>query len=307
MSAKGKDGGDSRPLADSPVSRVAPMRTSGSSVEFFRGAAASFVNIITTFPVNKLMFRQQVEGLSLRNAFRSMKAEGWTHLYRGVLPPMLHRSMCMSVMFGLYDVYRVQLVDAEVFTNPALAGHVAAAAAGTTEALLAPLERIQTLLQTAEHNQRYAHTAHVAKSLRKYGVTEYYRGIVPIVLRNSITNTLFFALREPLRDAVPMAPDCESCKLVRAFVSGAVLGASLSTLMFPLNVAKSVMQKQVGGPHPALSTTLVDVYRTRGGFAGLYRGVSLNLTRSLVSWGIINLVYESLGTYIERRNAQVRV
>jgi hypothetical protein len=91
----------------------------------------------------------------------------------------------------------------------------------------------------------------------------------------------------------------ETWELAAEFVSGAVLGACISTLFFPLNVAKSVMQSQLGGPFPGLVQTLRTVYRERNGFSGLFRGVHLNYSRSLLSWGIINSTYELLGDMLQ--------
>lgn len=44
--------------------------------EFICGGGAAAVNIVVTFPPNKLMFRQQLYGLSVYEAYRSMVTEG---------------------------------------------------------------------------------------------------------------------------------------------------------------------------------------------------------------------------------------
>ena len=76
--------------------------------------------------------------------------------------------------------------------------------------------------------------------------------------------------------------------MARSFCSGAVLGASISTLFYPINVAKSLMQLQVGGPHLGVAATLAAAARERS----LYHGVVGNAARSMLSWGMINGVYE---------------
>ena len=80
------------------------------------------------------------------------------------------------------------------------------------------------------------------------------------------------------------------------FICGAVLGACLSTTFFPINVARARMQSELGGnAHISVSQALVKVYRERGRkIKHMYRGVHLNFTRSLLSWGIINSSYEYL-------------
>ena len=51
--------------------------------DFFRGYMASTVNILMTFPANKLMFRQQVLGSTVPVAFDSLRRDGLHRLYRG--------------------------------------------------------------------------------------------------------------------------------------------------------------------------------------------------------------------------------
>jgi len=69
---------------------------------FLRGAGASMVNVITTFPLNKVIFRQQSEGHTIRQALHFMKLEGSSTLYRGIGPPLLQKSLSISLMFGLF-------------------------------------------------------------------------------------------------------------------------------------------------------------------------------------------------------------
>jgi len=174
---------------------------------------------------------------------------------------------------------------------------------GTTEALLAPFERMQTLLQLPNHSRSYHNTIHVAGDLRRYGLREFYRGVSSIILRNSVSNMLWFGLRGPIRDMLPGDPehaaDCSFCSTVRDFVSGALLGAVISTVFFPLNVAKSVMQQRVGVKHRGWIWTLRVVHQERGSISALYRGVTVNFVRALVSWGIINASYEWLSKMFE--------
>ena len=264
--------------------------------DFVHGAAAAFVNILVTFPVNKVMFRQQAENLTVQRAVQSVQHEGLSQLYRGVGPPLLQRSLSMSLMFGLYDAYYKALKRWQLLTSHWTCSVTAALAAGSTEALLAPLERVQTLLQHRRFTERFDNTWDTAVKLRPLGVREYYRGVSAILLRNGPSNALFFTLREPLRDILPTS-DSPSWGLLRDFFSGALLGASLSTAFFPLNVAKTMMQSQLGGPHPGVVPVLRRVLAERGSWGKLYRGVQVNFSRSLLSWGIINCTFEACQRY----------
>ena len=75
------------------------------------------------------------------------------------------------------------------------------------------------------------------------------------------------------------------------FICGACTGAFISTLFYPVNVTKTHMQLVVGGPYQKCWTVFQDLYRTRG-LRGMFAGVHVNYTRSFISWGIINTMYE---------------
>ena len=88
--------------------------------------------------------------------------------------------------------------------------------------------------------------------------------------------------------------------LVSDFVNGAVLGACISTLSFPFNVAKVQMQKSSTfqpGMNPFKAIILVT--KERGGISGLYKGAQVNFFRALLSWGIVNMVYEKAAIFFK--------
>ncbi|XP_037116742.1 solute carrier family 25 member 51b [Syngnathus acus] len=261
------------------------------------GSIAAFTNIMVTFPIQKVLFRQQLHGVLALDAVRQLQREGLRNLYRGLLPPLLQKSTTVAIMFGLYeDFSRVLLERADGSGVPELVTRsFAAALAGTAEAFLAPFERVQTLLQDHRHHGRFNNTAHTFRTLlTEYGVRECYRGLVPILLRNGPSNVLFFGLRGPIKEQLPEATSRAS-HLVNDFVCGGVLGAALGIMFYPLNVVKSRAQSRVGGAFQPCGQVLLTVWRERGGsVAMLFRGAHLNYHRSLLSWGIINATYELL-------------
>lgn len=263
--------------------------------DFVCGAGAAATNIIVTFPAYKVMFRQQVEGLRFRKALRQVLREGVSNLYRGVGPPLMQKGTSLSIMFGAYHKFQKELSRnftgmASVTTNA-----LAAMLAGTMEAILTPFERVQTLLSHRGHNERFVNTFHAFKVVgMQYGFREYYRGLTPILCRNGPSNVLFFGLRGPIKSMLPEAKT-NIGNAANDFVSGAVLGACLSTFFFPVNVVKSHMQKQLGGEFVSCIRAFTVVFNERGRrVRRLFYGVPLNYTRALLSWGMINCTYELL-------------
>ena len=261
--------------------------------EFICGWGAAFINITVTFPLNKVMFRQQLYGISSRKALAQLQKEGIVNLYRGLVPPCLQKTTSMAIMFGCYDKYQrviAEHVDLAPWTNKS----IAAMLAGCTEALLCPFERIQVLLQDKYYHSHFRNTAHAFSELRQYGYGEYYRGIVPVLMRNGPSNVLFFLFRTELKKILPQTETAAGHYVVD-FISGGVLGAFISTVFFPINVIKVRIQTQLGGPSVSFWEAFRTVYYERNQtISKLFRGVHVNYTRSLISWGLINASYELL-------------
>ncbi|TYZ66373.1 hypothetical protein PybrP1_011477 [[Pythium] brassicae (nom. inval.)] len=260
--------------------------------EFVCGGTAAAINIVVTFPPNKVMFRQQLFGLNTWDAYQNVRSEGLLMLYRGVKPPLLQAAVSKSIMFGLYNWYDEMLVAR--FGDRTGIHLLAAGLSGTTEAVLAPFERAQTLLQTPKFNSEIKGAYDAIVHLNQFGLREHYRGLSAILLRNGPGNILFFGLREPLRQSFPVG-DSSSVRMLNDFICGAMLGAVISTVSFPINVARTRMQSVYGEPYIGSLEALRLTYAERGhSLSRLYRGVHMNFFRSLLSWGIINSAYEKL-------------
>lgn len=293
--------------------------------EFICGYGAAVTSVAITFPVSKVIFRQMLHGVGVRHAIDQLKNEGFFSLYRGILPPMLQKSTSMALMFGTFDQFYRHLCkatpDSSRYVHFSFIWVAAAASAGV-ECILVPFERIQTLLQDPDYHSRFQNTFHAAKELYSYKLREYYRGITAIYLRNSLSTGLFFSLREPIANTVLgifqqngycKHPDTKlnssdqsqgdhvrHPKLVPVgaahFVSGAILGASLSTFFYPINVIRARMQSYVGGEFHNIIAVWRIIRAERSSFIDMWKGVPLNFSRSLISWGIINSTYELLKT-----------
>ncbi len=171
---------------------------------------------------------------------------------------------------------------------------------------MVPFERIQTLLQDNRQRRHYSNTVQAFKRLKMYGFTEFYRGLTPILLRNGPSNAVFFAFRGHLKDRLPEATS-KSHEVANNFISGAVLGAMISTVWFPLNVVKSRMQIKTGGHFESTWGTFKLIYEERGRkWRKMFRGVQLNFSRAIISWGIINASYEFFKTHLSKLKRDYR-
>lgn len=222
-------------------------------------------------------------------ALQQLSKEGIRLLYRGILPPLCQKTLSLSVMFSMYEGCKKRLYL--LTNNDVLVKVLAAHFAGTVEAVLMPLERVQTLLQDWRYHDKFKNTSHAFKYLLKnYGITEYYRGLVPIIYRNSCSNLMFFVLREQSKEL-----SGEQVSVLTSFINGALIGGLTSSIFYPMNVIKIHMQSKIGGSFEKFTTVTRDLYVTRNrSIVAFYKGVHLNCMRSFISWGVINASYDFL-------------
>jgi Mitochondrial carrier protein len=129
--------------------------------------------------------------------------------------------------------------------------------------------------------------------IKEHGWRELYRGLVPILIRNGPSNAVFFILREEAQKL----PQKEGVlyENVHQFVCGAVIGAFTSSIFYPLNVVKVVIQSRIGGKYDNWLVVLKEIYVIRGrSIRNVYKGLNMNCIRAAISWGIIAASYENL-------------
>ncbi|XP_051169599.1 mitochondrial nicotinamide adenine dinucleotide transporter SLC25A51 [Leptopilina boulardi] len=257
--------------------------------EFVCGWGSAVINITVTYPINKIIFRQILDGVPANAAIRQLSQEGFSLLYRGILPPLCQKTLSLSIMFSVYEGTKERI---SILTgNKVFAKILAANIAGATEATLMPLERVQTLLQDYRYHNKFKNTTHAFNYiLTKYGVRECYRGLVPIIYRNGLSNLTFFTLRDKSKE---LMGDRQS--ILKNFISGAVIGGFTSTVFYPFNVIKIHMQTKIGGNFDKFTITVRELYIARNrSITSFYKGVHLNYMRSFISWGVINAAYDFL-------------
>ena len=167
--------------------------------EFLCGWGAALINICSTFPINKIMFRQMVHGVRAKSAINQLRTEGLHNLYKGLLPPLLSKTASVSLMFGSYSSYRSFLDQQAYHVLPSsfLRLSMAAFLSGSTEAVLCPFERTQMLLQSRDFGTQFQNTFQTFRGIAAQGgLRDHYRGLTAVLLRNGPSNILFFAVKD---------------------------------------------------------------------------------------------------------------
>ena len=144
------------------------------------------------------------------------------------------------------------------------------------------------------------------RKLRPYGITEYYRGLSAVLLRNGPSTFLYFGFKDRLKDFLLPVDGAllgywhshYRKEALRNFVSGALLGSTISTLAFPLNVIRiQMMIQEVGSKHVSMLRTVYNLYSERGKSKLMFSGIHVNLTRSFLYWGCLTVFSEMLRDY----------
>jgi len=191
------------------------------------------------------------------------------------------------------------------FTAAFCAGGVAGAVSRT---VVSPLERLKILYQIQSHG-RNEYKMSIHKALKKMYTDEGWRGF----MRGNGTNCVriipysavqFGAYNIYKRFAEP-SPGADLSPL-RRLLCGGLAGITSVTLTYPLDIVRTRLSIQTAsfealgkhqGQMPGMYGTMMNMYRTEGGWNGLYRGIVPTIAGVAPYVGLNFMVYESVRTY----------
>ncbi|KAK5864968.1 hypothetical protein PBY51_016166 [Eleginops maclovinus] len=267
---------------------------------FFQGGTSSLVSTLIVFPFYKTVFRQQIHNAVVSEAVKQLCSEGHVKLYRGVVSPLLMKILGGTLLFGLQDTILHQLSpSSQNFISPSALPALAGFGAGVVEAVVCtPFERVQSLLQNGKNDRHLpTHKSIVVRLNAQRLSSGYYRGLLPITARNALGSFIYFGLKEPLRvtvEGLGLSP------LVSSFISGMLGSMVISLPLYPLSVVVANMQKQVGGEDKGVIASWKKLWESRQRSVSLlYRGGSLVVLRSCISWGVTTAIYDMQQKYSE--------
>ncbi|XP_037531831.1 solute carrier family 25 member 53-like [Nematolebias whitei] len=263
---------------------------------YLHGGTSSLLSALPSFlvfPVYKTIFRQQIHNTPVGQAVGQLCKEGPVKLYRGVAPPVLMRTLNGTLLFGLQDTLLRQLTLSSQNVLPAAAlPALAGFGAGLVEAVVfTPFERVQNVLQNGQNDRHLPSLRSVLVTLKSQRMSYgYYRAFLPIAARNALGSSLYFGLKGPV--CVVVAGQGLS-PMTSSFVSGTLTSMAISLALYPLSVLVANMQAQVGGEGKGVVACWKALWKSRhGSVALLYRGGSLVILRSCITWGIATAIYD---------------
>lgn len=265
-------------------------------LSYLHGGTSSLLSTLPTlvvFPVYKIVFRQQIHNTPVQQAVGQLYKEGLVKLYRGVAPPLLMRTLNGTLLFGLQDSLLHQLSHSSQNAIPASAlPALAGFGAGMVEAMVfTPFERVQNVLQNGQNDRHLPTLKSVLTRLKaQRPASGYYRAFLPITARNALGSSLYFGLKGPVCAVVAgqgLSP------MVSSFISGTMTSMAISLALYPLSVLVANMQSQVGGEVKGVVACWKALWKSRQrSVALLYRGGTLVILRSCITWGITTAIYD---------------
>lgn len=260
---------------------------------YFHGGISGSLTVLLVFPVYKTINRQQIHNSTICQAMAQLKMEGLPKLYRGVVPPFLQCTLKSTVLFGVHETFlqKLTLSSRAGFPSHTLSA-LAGLATGVVEALVfTPFERVQNLLQNSQNYEKFPTLRSVLFELNNQKLASgYYRAFVPMMVRNALGSALYFGLKGPIYDAVQAQG---LLPVVASFTSGTLASWPITFLVYPTSTLVANMQKRLEGEGNGARACWRVLWEDRQrSVYQLYRGGSLVVLRSCISWGVTTALYD---------------
>ncbi|KAJ8508225.1 hypothetical protein ONZ45_g9491 [Pleurotus djamor] len=284
------------------------------------GAGGGLVASVATCPLDvvktKLQAQRLIQGQQgyegIYDTLRSiLRYDGVRGLYRGLGPTILGYLPTWAIYFAVYDGIK------SYFGEPPLGLQTAAPKVTKSPDRLYPAAQVKGYQPTQSREEvRYRHTLDAALTIyRTEGVKAFYRGLLPSLL--GITHVAVqFPLYEQLKLWAQGASETPlSSQTILLCSAIAKMTASVAT--YPHEVVRTRLQTQKrpladdmssdgmikSHPRGGIVFTTKKIIRKEG-WTALYRGLSVNLIRTVPNSAVTMLTYELLMRHLSSRTTE---
>jgi len=276
--------------------------------QFLAGAIAGVSEILCMYPLDVVKTRFQLQtgkSQSIFGAFSSIiKNEGFSTLYRGIIPPILVEAPKRATKFAANEQYTTlyrKLFGIDKMTQTlSIATGVSA---GCTEALIIiPFELVKIRLQDKANAGRYNGTFDaVKKIIQSEGILALYNGIESTIYRHALWNGGYFGVIFGVRDILPKA-ETPNGRLLINFTAGAIGGTVGTILNTPFDVVKTRVQSYSGVGVGKYNWTWpsIALIAKEEGIGALYKGFLPKVLRLGPGGGILLVVFETVSNFIRK-------
>ncbi|OLY80460.1 Phosphate carrier protein, mitochondrial [Smittium mucronatum] len=264
-------------------------------------------------PLDLVKTRMQVDKTMYTGIFNGWgtiaRTGGMTALYTGGIPTLIGYSMQGAAKYGFYDYfkYKYASIVGEDFTNrnrTALYLASSASAEFIADILLCPMEAIKVKEQTSLTRFAPSFLGGLSKVYAADGISGFYRGIVPLWLRQIPYTMVKFATFETTVNLLykhvmtrPKSSYSKTEQLGVTFSAGYIAGIFCAIVSHPADVLVSKLNnapKVEGQSTGALASKIVKEL----GFSGLWTGLGPRIvmigTLTALQW----FIYDTYKVYV---------
>jgi len=183
------------------------------TTSYLSGGIAGCLATVTVYPLDLLRTRFAAQSVppvhtTIKSAVDIIyKTQGWTGFYHGVCPSLWQLVPYMAMQFFVYDSLKERIA---LFTKSGFSSSIAGGIAGFVAKLsVLPLDVVKKRLQVHGMNlYRDGHRVpprcpgliHTVKSIHSSeGVSAFFKGSIPSVLKSALQSALVFTLYEETR------------------------------------------------------------------------------------------------------------
>ncbi|KAI7861738.1 mitochondrial carrier domain-containing protein [Spinellus fusiger] len=274
-------------------------------------SSAAMVSVLAGFPFDSIKTRMQTHHYSsvlscLKITFQEEGARGF---FRGMIPPLITVSIIKSASFSIYETSKRQLRAQGLHgtTLPsmmALSG-LSGGVCGAFIALLScPLELVKiqrqlehmTMKEAAVMGQgsapvRSSSLYAVQQIIQQRGFLGLWTGVRLHSGRDTLGTSIYFASYESIKFMVSGGQLGGSGPLTH-FLAGGFCGVFSWLVVFPVDLVKSVVQRDVLKSKAKGFREYASEIVRREGIRGLYKGLNITLIRAFPIHSLNFLVYE---------------
>jgi solute carrier family 25 carnitine/acylcarnitine transporter 20/29 len=276
------------------------------AIENAGGFLSGSVSLIIGHPFDTVKVRLQAGHAQYSGAVdcltRTVRAEGFRALYKGMLSPLLANSAMGAITFSTWQEAQKLLHVEESEQAPLHKVFTAGAIAGVVQCSLGtPMELIRTKLQVQhEGSRRYSGNLDCMRQIfHTEGLQGLYRGNVSMMLREAPAFGVFFSVYEGTKRLLcpTLRPDEHEPMWVEA-AGGAVTGALTWTAVMPIDVIstriQSLRESEATDPSRRSITKVAQKIYEEGGARAFYRGLPTAVLRGIVLNAVVFPVYETV-------------
>jgi len=292
-----------------PEERSNFMAVLESLYRFTLGSVAGACGATAVYPIDLVKTRMQnqrtgsyIGELMYRNSFDCFKKvirhEGFTGLYRGLVPQLLGVAPEKAIKLTMNDLARDKLRQFNDGQLPIWAEMVAGGCGGASQVMFTnPLEIVKIRLQVAGE---IAHGAKVSAIgvVKELGFFGLYKGSRACFLRDIPFSAIYFPAYAHLKPA--FADENGYNSPLSLLTAGAIAGMPAASLVTPADVIKTRLQVVARAGQTTYSG-LTDAARkiyAEEGFAAFWKGAVARMCRSSPQFGVTLVTYEMLQRYL---------